>query len=100
MAPIGIIFFILLITGAPVAFAIGVAGFVFFVNNDMMPLSIGVQKIASVSQSFPLLAVPFFVFAGHLMNESGITGRLFKFAHVTVAWMGAGWRRSRLSCRR
>lgn len=90
MAPIGIIFFILLITGAPVAFAIGVAGFVFFVNNDMMPLSIGVQKIASVSQSFPLLAVPFFVFAGHLMNESGITGRLFKFAHVTVAWMAGG----------
>lgn len=90
MAPIGIIFFILLITGAPVAFAIGVAGFVFFVNNDMMPLSIGVQKIAPVSQSFPLLAVPFFVFAGHLMNESGITGRLFKFAHVTVAWMAGG----------
>jgi TRAP-type transport system large permease protein len=90
MAAVGLTFLILLVTGAPVAFAIGLAGFVFFVNSDVMPLSIGVQKIASVSQSFPLLAVPFFVFAGHLMNESGITDRLFKFAHVTVGWMAGG----------
>lgn len=90
MAAIGVIFFALLLIGAPVAFAIGLAGFTFFVQSDIMPMTIAVQKIASVSQSFPLLAVPFFVFAGHLMNESGITDRLFKFAHVTVAWMAGG----------
>lgn len=90
MAAIGIVFLVLLVIGAPVAFAIGISGFVFFAQSDIMPLSIGVQKIASVSQSFPLLAVPFFVFAGHLMNESGITDRLFKFANVTVAWMAGG----------
>lgn len=90
MAAVGIIFLVLLVTGAPVAFAIGLSGFMFFMNSDVMPLSIGVQKIASVSQSFPLLAVPFFVFAGHLMNESGITDRLFKFANITVAWMAGG----------
>ncbi|MCG6857454.1 MAG: TRAP transporter large permease [Salaquimonas sp.] len=90
MLAIGSVFLILLVTGAPIAFAIGLAGFVFFVNSDVMPLTIGVQKIASVSQSFPLLAVPFFVFAGHLMNESGITDRLFKFANVTVSWMAGG----------
>mgnify|MGYP000542527248 CR=1 FL=1 len=90
MAVIGLIFLVLLVTGAPVAFAIGVAGFWFFMDSDIMPLSIGVQRIAAVSQSFPLLAVPFFVFAGHLMNESAITDRLFKFAHVTVAWMAGG----------
>ncbi len=90
MAAIGIVFLVLLVVGAPVAFAIGISGFVFFLNSPIMPLSIGVQKIASVSQSFPLLAVPFFVFAGHLMNESGITDRLFKFANVTVSWMAGG----------
>lgn len=90
MAAIGIIFFVLLVLGAPVAFAIGVSGFAFFVNSPIMPLSIGVQKIAAVSQSFPLLAVPFFVFAGHLMNESGITERLFKFANTSVSWMAGG----------
>ena len=55
-----------------------------------MPLSIGVQKIASMSQSFPLLAVPFFVLAGHLMNESGITERLLKVSMVAVGWMSGG----------
>ncbi|MBL4893190.1 MAG: TRAP transporter large permease [Rhizobiaceae bacterium] len=90
MLPIGTIFFLLLLLGAPVALTIGIAGFYFFWDSDIMPISIAVQKIASVSQSFPLLAVPFFVFAGHLMNESGITERLFKFAHVSVGWMAGG----------
>ena len=90
MLLIGAVFLVLLILGAPVAFAIGLSGFVFFMTSDVMPMSIGVQKVASVSQSFPLLAVPFFVFAGHLMNESGITDRLFKFANITVSWMAGG----------
>ena len=90
MALIGIVFFVLLVLGAPIAFAIGISGFTFFLMDPIMPVSIGVQKIATSSQSFPLLAVPFFVLAGHLMNESGITGRLFKFSHVAVAWMAGG----------
>lgn len=90
MLAISLAFFILLILGAPVAFAIGIAGFMFFLTSDIMPLSIGVQKIATVSQSFPLLAVPFFVLAGHVMNESGITDRLFRFSRVAVGWMAGG----------
>lgn len=90
MLLIGIVFFALLLVGAPVAFAIGISGFTFFATSEIMPISIGVQKIATVSQSFPLLAVPFFVLAGHLMNESGITDRLFRFSHVAVAWMAGG----------
>lgn len=87
---IGTVFFFLLFIGAPAAFAIGIAGFVFFMESDIMPLSIGVQRIATMSQSFPLLAVPFFVLTGHLMNASGITERLFKFANVAVSWMAGG----------
>jgi len=90
MALIVLVFLVLLLIGAPVAYAIGLSGFVFFATSDIMPMSIGVQKIATVSQSFPLLAVPFFVLAGHLMNESGITERLFRFSHVAVAWMAGG----------
>lgn len=85
-----VVFFVLLLIGAPVAFAIGVSGFMFFLTSDIMPMAIGVQKIAAVSQSFPLLAVPFFVLAGHLMNESQITEKLFKFSRVAVAWMAGG----------
>ncbi len=90
MALIAFIFFLLMVLGAPVAFAIGISGFAFFVTSDVMPVSIGVQKIATVSQSFPLLAVPFFVLAGHLMNESDITERLFRFSKVALGWMSGG----------
>jgi TRAP-type transport system large permease protein len=90
MALISVLFFALMFIGAPVAFAIGISGFVFFLTDGGIPMSIAVQKIATMSQSFPLLAVPFFVFAGHLMNESGITERLFRFSHVAVGWMAGG----------
>lgn len=90
MLLISIVFVVLMVAGMPVAFATAIAGFVFFVFDAGMPLSIGVQKIASMSQSFPLLAVPFFVLAGHLMNESGITERLLKVSMVAVGWMSGG----------
>lgn len=85
-----VVFVLLMAIGMPVAFATGIAGFVFFVTDAGMPMSIAVQKIASMSQSFPLLAVPFFVLAGHLMNESGITDRLLKVSLVAVGWMSGG----------
>ncbi|MBR3371898.1 MAG: TRAP transporter large permease [Rhodobacteraceae bacterium] len=90
MTPIALVFLVLMLIGAPVALAIGMAGFTFFLNSPIMPMSIGVQKIAAVSQSFPLLAVPFFVLAGHLMNASDITERLFRFARISVSWMSGG----------
>ncbi|MEO5772118.1 MAG: TRAP transporter large permease [Burkholderiaceae bacterium] len=90
MLLISIIFVVLMVAGMPVAFATAIAGFVFFVFDAGMPMSVGVQKIASMSQSFPLLAVPFFVLAGHLMNASGITDRLLKVSMVAVGWMSGG----------
>jgi tripartite ATP-independent transporter DctM subunit len=90
VALITAVFFALMFLGAPVAFAIGISGFAFFMTEATMPMSIAVQKIATMSQSFPLLAVPFFVLAGHLMNESGITDRLFRFSYVAVGSMAGG----------
>lgn len=90
MLLISVVFVVLMVVGMPVAFATGIAGLVFFVTDAGMPLSIGVQKVATMSQSFPLLAVPFFVLAGHLMNESGITDRLLKISLVAVGWMAGG----------
>jgi TRAP-type transport system large permease protein len=90
MLLISIVFVVFMVLGMPVAFATGLAGLVFFVFDAGMPLSVGVQKIASMSQSFPLLAVPFFVLAGHLMNESGITQRLLKVSMVAVGWISGG----------
>jgi tripartite ATP-independent transporter DctM subunit len=85
-----ILFFVLMFMGMPVSFAIGLAGFSFFLLSDTIPVSIAVQQIATQSQSFPLLAVPFFVLAGHMMNKTGITTRLIACSNVLVSWMAGG----------
>lgn len=90
MTLLAVTFFLLMSLGVPIAFAIGIAGFSFFATNEIMPLSIGVQQVATASQSFPLLAVPFFVLAGHMMNRTGITSRLIACSSVLVSWMSGG----------
>lgn len=82
-----VVFLLLLLLGMPVAFAIGVAGTVFFVVTPGLPFSIAVQKVVSSSQSFTLLAIPLFVFAGNLMNNTGITSRLVKLSNVITGHM-------------
>jgi len=90
MLLLGVIFFVLMFAGLPIAFAIGIAGFSFFLGAGSIPVSIGVQQVATASQSFPLLAVPFFVLAGHMMNRTGITTRLIACSNVLVSWMAGG----------
>ncbi|GHV88311.1 C4-dicarboxylate ABC transporter [Spirochaetia bacterium] len=87
MGIVVIAFFLLLLLGMPVAFAIGISGTVFFFVNPQIPLSIAVQKTVSMSQSFTLLAIPLFIFAGNLMNNTGITKRLVKLSDVLTGHM-------------
>jgi tripartite ATP-independent transporter DctM subunit len=88
-ATVTFLFLGLMMLGMPVAFAVGVAAFLFYVVGPVPP-SIAVQRIVSATQSFPLLAVPLFVLAGHLMNEAGITERLIRLATVLTGWIKGG----------
>ena len=49
-----------------------------------------VHRMISGIDSFPLLAVPFFILAGNLMNNAGITNRIYNFALALVGWMKGG----------
>jgi tripartite ATP-independent transporter DctM subunit len=91
MTPIlTVLFLVLMFLGMPVAFAIGTSSIVFYLFGGTVPPAIAIQKIVSATQSFPLLAVPLFVFAGHLMNVSGITSRLISLATVLTGWISGG----------
>ncbi|GAB2780925.1 TRAP transporter large permease [Halomonas shantousis] len=82
---------LLMAIGMPVAFAIGIAGFLYFLlPGTFLPVGIGAQRIVSATQSFPLLAVPLFIFIGHLMNASGITPRLLRLSTLLAGWMSGG----------
>lgn len=71
----------------PVAFAIGISGTLFFLVTPDLPFAIVVQKVVASTQSFTLLAIPLFVFAGNLMNKTGITKRLVTLSNVLTGHM-------------
>jgi tripartite ATP-independent transporter DctM subunit len=82
-------FFLLVAVGTPVAVAmIASSGFVIW--QEGIPLSIVAQRVFAGLQSFPLLAVPLFTLAGSLMNESGISERLFAFTRAIVGHIRGG----------
>ncbi|MDR2176739.1 MAG: TRAP transporter large permease [Treponema sp.] len=85
-----ICFVLFLILGMPIAFVIGIAGFAYFSSVSYLNFETATQMIVSQSQSFAFLAVPFFIFAGNLMNVSGITDRLLSLARLLTRRMYGG----------
>ena len=81
--------FVLLVIGSPVTVALGV-GSLIFISLEGTPSVVVLHRMVSGIDSFPLIAVPFFILAGHLMNSAGITTRIFDFAKALVGWMHGG----------
>jgi tripartite ATP-independent transporter DctM subunit len=80
---------ILLMIGVPVAFSLGLASLATMAYLDI-PLVVAFQRMAAGMNVFALMAIPFFIYAGELMNQSGIAERLVKFAHSLLARVRGG----------
>ena len=80
---------IALILGIPVAAAIGTATLVSFIYVDL-PLAAMAQRMYASVDSFTLLAIPFFMFAGALMESGGMSRRLVRFANSIVGTLAGG----------
>ncbi len=86
---IGGIFCLTLFLGMPIAFVLGITGalLILFIN---VPLTVLPNRMWSQLATFPFLAVPFFILAGEIMNEAGITQRLVSFANLLVGRVRGG----------
>jgi tripartite ATP-independent transporter DctM subunit len=84
------VFVVLLVLAVPVAFTIGMAGFVGLWWSGSYPLTIIVQQAFLSVDSFVLLAIPLFILAGSLMETGGIAVRLVRFAQSLVGWIRGG----------
>ena len=85
-------FFLLLSLGVPIAYSIGISATLTMLAG-ILPLpafTTMAQRMATGIQSFPLLAIPFFILAGQLMNHGGIARRLIEFARVLVGGLPGG----------
>jgi tripartite ATP-independent transporter DctM subunit len=84
-------FLLLLVMDVPIAFALGISTFLAILSLGSVPTNyIMAQRIAGGIDSFPLLAIPFFVLAGSLMGEGGMARRLIDFANALVGRFTGG----------
>ena len=76
--------------GVPVAIAMCAASLIYVMATKNIPDFVVIHRMYGGVDSFPLLAVPFFIWAGNLMNSSGVTNRIYNFALALVGWMKGG----------
>jgi tripartite ATP-independent transporter DctM subunit len=96
MTLVMILFFLFMLMGMPIPFCLGISGVAFFLLHPTLPLTMPVQQVLSQTQNFLLLAIPLFVLAGNLLNETGITERVMKLASVITGHMRAGTAQSNM----
>jgi len=84
-----VLWFVSLFSGAPIYVTMALAAGAFLLIVGINPILVP-QKLAKAADSFPLLAAPMYILMGALMNSSGVTVRIFRFATVCVGWWKGG----------
>src|SRR5262245_32789463 len=84
------IFLIVLLAGVPVFIALAGSSLIYTHFMAGIPDFVILHRMVGGIDSFPLLAVPFFILAGNLMNSAGITNRIYDFAVASAGWMRGG----------
>jgi tripartite ATP-independent transporter DctM subunit len=85
-----VVFFVTLLIGVPIFIALAGSSLVYTHLIAGIPDFVILHRMAGGVDSFPLLAVPFFILAGNLMNSAGITNRIYDFAVALVGWLRGG----------
>lgn len=85
-----IIMFVLILIGLPVYLSILGSGMVFLLMTGMKPLLLLPQRFVTGLDSFPLLAIPLFVFVGEIMDKGGISRKMINWADSLIGWMSGG----------
>lgn len=84
------IFAVLLITGAPIILCLGVPSVTWLLASGNIPNLVMAQKMFTSCDSFSLMAIPFFMLAGQIMERTGITEAIVEFANACIGWIRGG----------
>ena len=84
-----VLLFALIAAGAPIYIALGLSSLVYFLSEGIAGVAAAHTMINGLN-SFTLIAIPFFILAGHLMNAAGFTERIFAFARAVIGWAPGG----------
>jgi len=84
-----VLWIVLLLLGMPIFFSLGSVSLIYLMSHHEVLLSVP-QRLTMTADSFPLLAAPFFILMGNLMNTAGVTKRIFNFANCLVGHIRGG----------
>jgi tripartite ATP-independent transporter DctM subunit len=84
-----LIWIVFLLFGMPIFFSLGTISLIYLMSHHEILLSVP-QRLTMTADSFPLLAAPFFILMGNLMNTAGVTRRIFNFANCLVGHIKGG----------
>ncbi len=82
--------FLLILAGVPIAFALIFSSLIAIFVEGSIPELVVLHQMIGGMDSFPLLSIPFFILASALMNQGGITKRIFDFAEAIAGWARGG----------
>lgn len=84
------LFFACLLIATPIAFSIGISSLIVTLFSEQLPPTFLISKVFAGIDSFPFMAIPFFILAGDLMNEGGLTERIVGLAEALVGHIKGG----------
>lgn len=90
-------FLVLLFTGLPLYVNLGLTSFIYMFLTNSNPMIV-VQRITQASNSFTMIAAPFFILMGNLMNTGGVTRKMFRFANELVGSVPGGMGHANVLC--
>ena len=90
VVPLLILLFALLLTSTPIAIAMGLTSFIYFYFYTTIPLTQVPERLFNSLNTFPLMAIPFFVLAANLMSRGGISKRLIAASNALVGQFRGG----------
>lgn len=85
-----LVLFAFLLTSAPIAVALGLTAFVYFYYFTLVPLTLVPDQLINALNTFPLMAIPFFIFAANIMSQGGISRKLTEAANAVVGHFRGG----------
>src|SRR5688500_1540567 len=91
MAITGIVLLVLLLLSVPIGIALSAASAAFIIGDPLLSTEVIFRSFFNFISRYSLMAIPLFIFAGFLMEKTGLVGQLFRFADALVGWLPGGF---------
>jgi C4-dicarboxylate transporter DctM subunit len=88
---VGVVLLVLLVLSVPIGIALSAASAAYILGDPLLEPTVIFRQFFSFISRYSLMAIPLFIFAGFLMEETGLVGQLFRFADALVGWLPGGF---------